>query len=112
MVGWMLAGAAVVMVAREIAWFRERGATHKALKALGDAFEQRNQSIRRLQEDLYVLQSVMRERNMLSDHELVSARKRLVEQPKRVAEERDAIQRNLNVGIPSQVIKESINKLH
>lgn len=115
MVVFLIAGGALLaasIVIREWQWTKERRESRKNLRALTDNLEKSQRTVRRLQEDVFVLQSVLRERNLLSESELSQARDRLVEQPKRVAAERDAIQRHLNIGVPVQVIEESLNKVH
>lgn len=108
--GWVLLVAAGIT--REIQWSRDRAKARSAVRALAEALETSNNTTRRLQEDLYVLQTVFRERNLISKGDLQSARRRLVEAPKRVAAERDAIQRNLDIGVPPHVIEDSLGKLH
>ncbi|MEO1482889.1 MAG: hypothetical protein AAFU77_12350 [Myxococcota bacterium] len=115
MLGFVIAGSALLAAAlllRELQWSRDRARFSSELKALSDALDKNRRSTRKLQEDLFVLQTVLRERNLLAESELVGARKRLIDRPKRVAAERDAIQQNLNIGVPAQVIEESINKVH
>ncbi|MEM6532853.1 MAG: hypothetical protein AAF654_09520 [Myxococcota bacterium] len=115
MVGVAVAGgvlAAALLVLREYQRYQEQRRAEANLEALKRSLEAQQRTIRRLQEDFYVLQSVLRERNLLGANEFINARNRLIEQPKRVAAEREAIQRNLNIGVPAQVIEESLNKLH
>ncbi len=115
MVVFLVAGGVLLAASiaiREWQWARERRETRASLRSLTDNLDKSQRNVRRLQEDVYVLQTVLRERNLLSENELAQARDRLIEQPKRVAAERDAIQRHLNIGVPVQVIEESLNKVH
>ncbi|MEL6543744.1 MAG: hypothetical protein AAFQ82_03900 [Myxococcota bacterium] len=108
------AGAVVAILVAVREWQMAKRFTmaRARMTSLGEALDTQQRTMRRLQEDIYVLQSVLRERNLLNEQELAQARDRLVEQPKRVAAERDAIKRHHDIGVPTQLIEDSLNKVH
>src|SRR5687767_6586533 len=93
-------GALSLMLAwavREWQLARERRAFAQAVEHLRLSLDSSRQHLKRISEDLYVLQSVMVERNLIDETELQRSRVRLVDNPRRLAEERDALARHMKV---------------
>jgi hypothetical protein len=82
------------------------------LTELRAATEQTRQQLRRALEDLFVFQSLLAERNVLDENDLARARDRLIEAPRKVAEERAAMARNLKVSPTQLVVDPGDSKLH
>jgi hypothetical protein len=97
---------------REWQLARERRTFVQAVEHLRVSLETSRHHLRRVSEDLFVLQSVMVERNLLDETELARSRARLIEVPRRLAEERENITRNMNVSPTSLVIEEGEHKIH
>ncbi len=97
---------------REWQLARERKAFAQAVEHLRVSLETSRHHLRRVSEDLFVLQSIMVERNLLDETELQRGRVRLVETPRRVAEEREAIARNMKISPTALVIDDGEHKIH
>lgn len=102
----------VAWALRELQLYRERAALTQAVDNLRTALENTRQHVRRQSEDLYVLASVLTERNIVDDTELARSRARLIEQPRRVAEEREALTKVLNVPATQLVVEDGDPKIH
>ena len=110
-----IGGGLLLMVAffvRESQLARERVLQAARHRTLQTALEDTRNQLRRACEDLYVLQHILAERNVLDDTDLARGRVRLVEAPRRMAQERDAIQRHLGISAPYLVIEDSDRKIH
>lgn len=103
---------ALALIIREYQLTRERALQAATFEQLRVSLEATRGQLRRACEDLYVLQSVLSERNVLDEADLARTRIRLVEMPRRVAAERDAIRRHLGVAPQHLVIDESDGKVH
>lgn len=110
LIGTMLIGLALLV--RELRLVDERRQQAAALLAVEAALEKTRAKLRRTLEDVYVLQTLLLERNVLDEQELAKARARLVEAPRRAAEERAEVLRTVNVSEPALVVDEGIDKLH
>lgn len=112
----MLLGAGIfftaALILREFQLARERAMQMATYDQLRLALEGTRAQLRRNAEDLYVLQVILAERNLLNEAELARTRARLIENPKRMAEERDAIQRHLGVAPTHLVVDENEGKIH
>ncbi len=113
----LLAIAAAVVLciafgAREHQLARERAAQAAAIEGLRAALEAMRGQLRRSQEDVYVFQTLLVERNLFDEGELARARLRLIEAPRRVAEERAAMARHLKVSPTQLVLDPGEPKLH
>lgn len=103
---------ALALIVRELQTARERALQLAAFEQLRLSLDATRGQLRRAFEDLYVLQTVLAERNILDEAELARSRARLIETPRRIAEERDAIQRHLGVAPTHLVVDESEGKVH
>lgn len=103
---------ALALIVREYQLSRERSLQEAAYEQLRTALEATRAQMRRVCEDMYVLQSVLGERNLLDEGELARGRVRLVEMPRRMARERDAIQRHLGISPTSLILEDSDGKIH
>ncbi len=96
---------------REYQLWRERQALQAALNQLKQALDLSRQQMRRMSEDVYVMQAVLVEKNLLDEDELQRGRIRLIETPRRQAEERNQLLRHMNVS-PTQIIDDPDPKIH
>src|SRR4051812_23081934 len=103
---------ALALILRELQLGRERAMHHASFEQLRLSLEGTRAQLRRAGEDLYVLQAVLAERNLLTETDLARCRARLIENPRRIAEERDAIQRHLGVAPTHLVVDDSEGKIH
>jgi hypothetical protein len=103
-------GALSLMLAwsvREWQLSRERRAFAQAVDHLRVSLETTRHHLRKVSEDLFVLQSLMVERNLIDETELARGRMRLIEGPRRAAEERDALAKNMKVSPTVLVLVDS-----
>ncbi len=110
-----IGAALVVCIAfaiREQQLSRERAAQTAALDGLRAALDAQRGQLRRAQEDVYVLQTLLGERNVVDENDLAQARMRLIEGPRRVAEERAAMARHLKVSPTQLVLDAGEPKVH
>jgi hypothetical protein len=106
------ASLALALVVREIQFARDRMGRRAQFNELTANIEKLRAQLRRAQEDVYVLQTLMSERNILDENEIARGRVRLIENPKRLAAEKDAIVRHLGVSPTSLVVDENVDKIH
>ena len=85
----------VALFVREIQLMRERNLLCRTVDDLRLSQQSVKDGTRRLAEDVFVLQNLLLERNLLQEPELMRARGRLIEQPRRRAEERSAMLRHV-----------------
>jgi hypothetical protein len=97
---------------RERQLARDRAATEAALQELRTSLEGARNQLRRANEDLFVIQTLLGERNLLDENDLARARLRLIDAPRRVAEEKAAMARHLKVSPTQLVIDPSDSKIH
>lgn len=103
---------ALALVLREFQLTRERSqqsATHERVRL---ALEQTRSQLQHALEDVYVLQMLLIERGLFEEGDLVRGRARLVEAPRRMAAEREAIVRHLGGDAPHLVLDDQNNKVH
>ena len=103
---------ALALVIRELQLIRERTMQINMLEQLRLSLESTRTQLRRHAEDLFVLQTLLVEHNLTTEAELVNSRVRLIETPRRLAEERSSIQRHLGVEPPHLVLEDSEGKIH
>lgn len=106
------ASLALALVVREILFARDRTHRRAQFNELTANVEKLRTQLRRAQEDVYVLQTLMSERNILDENEIARGRVRLIENPKRLAAEKDAIVRHLGVSPTALVVDENVDKIH
>ena len=108
--------AAVVLgtalLAREVQLGHERATVSANIRELRVALELSRAQLRRTAEDLYVIQTLLCERNLLDEGEIARARLRLIDAPRRVAEERAAMARHLKVSPTQLVFDPGDSKIH
>lgn len=96
---------------REYQLAKERITMTTAFDHLRRSLDSTRSQLQRALEDLYVLQSTMVERNVVDEGELAEGRARLVEAPKRKAQERRAILKHVAANPTQVVVDESHTKL-
>jgi small-conductance mechanosensitive channel len=100
------------LIMREVQLLRER--TH--LVALLDDVRLQDQGTRdqarRLGEDLYLMQTLLAERNLLNEADMLRARSRLIDRPRRLTQEREAIHAHLGRHPSAVLLEESEGKVH
>ncbi len=101
----------ILLGVRDFGLARERAALYEALKRLSASMEILRQELQRTSDDVYVLQTILAEHNLTDAVEFTRARARLVEAPRRVAQERDNLVRALKVA-PTDLIIDEEPKLH
>lgn len=102
----------IAFAVREYQLGKERAAMISAITELRTAVEASRTQLRRLTEDIYVIQTVLAERNVIDDADLARARMRLIETPRRLAEERAAMARHLKVSPTQLVLDPGDPKIH
>lgn len=102
----------VAFALRERRLARDRTAALAALDELRTSLEAVRIQLRRANEDVFVVQTLLSERNLLDENDLARARLRLIEAPRRVAEEKAAMARHLKVSPTQLVIDPSDSKIH
>jgi hypothetical protein len=103
---------ALALIVREYQLAKERArhlATHERLRS---SLKETRTQLRRALEDLHVLLRVLEEKHLVDEADLSRGRARLIETPRRLAAERNAIVRNHNVSPTQLVIDEDLNKVH
>jgi hypothetical protein len=111
----VLVAALILVVAlglRERALRRERSASSRALGELIKSLAEARQQLRRLNEELVVIERVLEEKHFFDQEDLAQARLRLIEHPRRVAAERAAIATEHKVSPTQLVMDEDLNKVH
>jgi hypothetical protein len=103
---------ALALLVREVQLSRERAMQAAVFEQLRAALESTRTQLRRASEDLHVLQNVLVERRMVDEAELARTRIRLVEMPRRLAAEKDAIRRHLGVSPQVLVRDDGDGKVH
>ncbi len=88
---------AVALMVREVQLRRERAAARADHDRLFASVETAVRHLRRTREDLYVMRTVMQERGVLTEEDLARGRARLIETPRRRAEERDQMLKELKI---------------
>lgn len=108
------AGIIVVLglVIRELQLARERTVHVTHLQGLRQSLEASRAQLRRCTEDLFVLQAILAERNLFNEADLTRGRLRLIEAPRRQAEEREAISRHLGMNQAVMMVDEGEGKIH
>ncbi len=103
---------ALALIAREVQLARERSSQATNTAKLHSTLTDTRRQLRRALEDIYVLHAVLADKNLVDDADVARIRARLIDTPRRVAEERDAIMRSHDVSPPQLVIDEDVNKIH
>lgn len=102
---------AVALIVREIQQGRERTARLSALERLHQLGDAQARQLRRAREDLYVMRVLLQERGVFSDEEFARSRIRLIEDPRRRAEERSQLTRDVNLA-PGVLIIDDGDSIH
>jgi hypothetical protein len=107
--GGMLLALAVIL--REMAVSRDRAAANQSVEELRRTVDVLRGHVQRTSDEVFVLRATLEERNLVNEHELERNRKRLVEEPRRQARERQQIVSNENVS-PTQVVIDEGESIH
>ncbi len=102
----------VAMILREVQLGKERAAQAQAFALLREALRDSQARTKRVAEDLLVLQRLLEEKRLLDAEELITARLRLIDQPRRVAAERHALTTAHNLAPNQLIIDEDASKVH
>ena len=102
---------ALALMVREYQLGRERAARHSAFEHLHASLDVMTKQLRRTREDLYVLRAVLQERGVVTEEEFSRSRLRLIENPRRRAEERSELMRQVEVS-PLAVIVDEGESIH
>lgn len=102
----------VALLVREVNLLRERATISQSLDEVSLSQQSVRDGTRRLAEDLFVLQNLLLERNLLQKSELMRARGRLIEQPRRKAEERTAMLRHISAEKVPFVLEDADGHVH
>ncbi len=103
---------AIALVLRELQLARQRTQQASSAERQRLALEQTRSQLQHALEDVYVLQMLLVERGLFEEGDLVRGRARLVEAPRRVAAEREALLRHLGASAPQLVLDDQNNKVH
>ena len=109
LVGGLLLALALVL--REFQLGKERVARATTLAQMHASLESLGRSLRRAQEDLYVLRVLLHERGAIGDDDFGRARTRLIDGPRRQAEARSEIMRVVET-TPLQVVVDEGESIH
>lgn len=85
----------VAWLAREVQAMRERAGTERVLAELRTTQANLREGARRLAEDLFVMQHLLAERKIIADSDMLRGRTRLIDTPRRRAQEKRALTRHL-----------------
>jgi hypothetical protein len=102
----------VAFAIRENQLGRERRVLAAAIEELRGVLDMTRMQLRRTGEDLYVTQTLLTERNVLDENDMARARLRLIEAPRRMAEERAQMARHLKVSPTQLLIDQGDPKVH
>lgn len=104
---------ALAVVIRELHGLRERRANRRFRIATQEDLSATQHALQRAREDVYVLQRLLSERRVVTDHELAEARDRLIEAPKMAAQERESIAKALEGAQDSRIVLDgTLNEVH
>jgi len=111
----VLAGGALLAIALvlfEVSLARRRASQAASIEKLRGSLQESRSQFRRALEDLYVLHAVLADKHVIDEADLARGRARLIEAPRRLAQERNAILRHWEVSPTQLVIDEDITKVH
>lgn len=92
----------IVALARARQRHRQEHDARAQVASLQTLLDTQRTRMQQCAEDLYVLQSLLVERQLIDDMALARGRHRFIESPRRLATEREAIQQQL--GVPKNVV--------
>ncbi|RZK51142.1 MAG: hypothetical protein EOO59_15440 [Hymenobacter sp.] len=102
---------ALALGLRELTLARERAIHLTLSQQLHSNLDSTRAQLRRLSEDYYVLTTLLMERHVVGDAELSRGRARLIEQPRRIAQQRDLLQRK-GLASAQLVVDEGDGNIH
>lgn len=102
----------LALIMREVQLLRERTQLIQLLDDVRLSHQGTRDQARRLGEDLYLLQALLAERNLLQEADLTRARNRLIDRPRRLTQEREAIHAHLGQRHSTVMLEESEGKVH
>ena len=103
---------ALAFFLREIQLGRERRKDTEVYRQLRRAIAHAQAEIQSLEEDVYVLRHILTERGLFDEREFSQRRNELIEIPRRIAAEREAIRRRLGVAAPHLVVDDRNDNVH
>jgi len=95
---------AAALIVRELQTMRERAALTAQVDELRRAADAQSTHLRRAREDIVVLRAVLEQKHLLDDADLQKCRERIIEAPRRAAQERQAMGKDLQAGSAHMVI--------
>lgn len=102
----------VSLLVREVTLVRERATLSRNIEELSLSQQSVRDGTRRLAEDLFVLQNLMVERGLLQQSDVSRGRGRLIEQPRRKAEERTAMLKYVSAEKVPFVLEDADGHVH
>lgn len=102
----------LALIMREVQLLRERSHLIALLDDVRLSHQGTQDQARRLGEDLFLLQALLSERNLLHESDVTRARARLIDRPRRLTQEREAIHAHLGQRHSAVMLEESEGKVH
>jgi hypothetical protein len=103
---------ASALIVREYQLAKQRTQDAANLERLRANIKETRSQLRRTVEDLHVMQRLLEEKHLLTESDLARGRLRLIERPRRLAAERNAIVRSHGVSPTQLVIDDDLDKVH
>ena len=102
----------VAWLAREVQGMRERAGLEQVLAELRISQRNVREGVRRMAEDFFVMQHLLAERSVVAESDMVRARARLIETPKRKAQERTTMSRHVDVNVSAMWVEDRDGNVH
>jgi len=111
---FLIAGSmlTLALIIREIQLIKERSNLLQLLDDVRLSHQGTQDQARRLGEDLFLLQALLSERNLVHESDMTRARARLIDRPRRLTLEREAIHAHLGQRHTAVMLEESEGKVH
>jgi len=103
---------AFALIVREYQLAKQRAQDAVTLERLRANIKETRGQLRRAVEDFHVMQRILEEKHLLTQTDLTRGRVRLIEHPRRVAAERNAIVRSHGVSPTQLIIDDDLDKVH
>lgn len=100
------------LIVREIYSAKERAIIRATFERLQISNNETRAQLGRTMEDLHVLQSILAERHIIDELELIRARSRFIENPRRAAQEREQIAKTTNDARTPIIVDGDSTKVH
>ena len=102
----------LALIIREIQLLKERAHLIQLLDDVRLSHQGTQDQARRLGEDLFLLQTLLSERNLVHESDITRARTRLIDRPRRLTQEREAIHAHLGQRHTAVMLEDSEGKVH